>query len=41
MYDFPEVRDSTNLLLAGLVDALASCGEVAKAETPDSPTHKE
>ena len=41
MYDFPEVRDSTNLLLAGLVDALASCGEVAKAETPDSPTHEE
>ena len=41
MYDFPEVQDSTNLLLAGLVDALASCGEVAKAETPDSPTHEE
>jgi ABC-type phosphate/phosphonate transport system substrate-binding protein len=41
MYDFPEVRDSTNQLLAALVDALASCGEVAKAETPDSPTHEE
>ena len=41
MYDFPEVRDSTNLLLAGLVDALASCGEVAKAETPESSTHEE
>jgi ABC-type phosphate/phosphonate transport system substrate-binding protein len=41
MYDFPEVRDSTNKLLAALVDALSSCGEIVQAETPDSPTHEE
>lgn len=41
MYDFPEVRDSTNKLLAALVDALTSCGEIVQAETPDSSVHEE
>jgi ABC-type phosphate/phosphonate transport system substrate-binding protein len=41
MYDFLEVRDSTLKLLDALVGALASCGEVAKAESPDGSVHEE
>jgi ABC-type phosphate/phosphonate transport system substrate-binding protein len=40
MYDFPEVQDSTHKLLAALVDALSSCGEVVHAETPDGSVHE-
>jgi len=40
MYDFPEVQDSTRRLLAALVDALTSCGEVVHAETPDGSVHE-
>ena len=40
MYDFPEVQDSTLMLLAALVDALASCGEVVHTETPDGSVHE-
>ncbi|MCF8544825.1 MAG: PhnD/SsuA/transferrin family substrate-binding protein [Ilumatobacteraceae bacterium] len=40
MYDFPEVQDSTLKLLAALVDALTSCGEVVHAETPDGSVHE-
>ena len=41
MYDFPEVRESTQALLTALVDALQSCGEDVHAETPDGSVHEE
>ena len=40
MYDFPEVRDSTQKLLTAFVDALASCGQVVHVETPDGLVHE-
>jgi hypothetical protein len=40
MYDFPEVQDSTLKLLAALVDALTTCGEVVHAETTDGSVHE-
>ena len=41
MYDFPEVQDSTEKLLAALVEALESCNETAHVQTPDSSVHAE
>ena len=40
MYDFPEVRTSTILLLEALAEALELCGERAHFETPESLTHE-